>query len=108
MPRIPEGMRRLPRKPSNRYFIVMVKFFFHHQLISLTTKIRHALKSADIMLRFQLYNVPCHHDERPTTCIAVQCLLKRDEMDNPQEKSEDLESYVYLKCIECNLQPKEV
>jgi exopolysaccharide biosynthesis predicted pyruvyltransferase EpsI len=104
MTRIPECVLRLPRNPSNRYFIVMIEFFFHHQLISMTTVIQHALKSADIMLRFQLDNVPCHREERPTTCTALKCLRKQDEMDNPQKRSEDLESYVYcLKCSECNL-----
>jgi hypothetical protein len=81
----------------------MIKFFFHHELISLTTMIQHALKAADITL----YNVPCHREERPTTCTALKCLHKRDEMDNPQKRSEDPESYVYcLKCSECDLQPK--
>jgi len=79
-------------------------------MISLTTKIQHALKSLDITLRFQLCNVPCRLDERPTTCTAVHCLHKRDEeLDNPQENSKDLESYVDgVKCSECNLQSKDI
>jgi hypothetical protein len=79
-------------------------------MISLTTKVQHALKFLDIILRFQLYNVPCRVEERPTTRTAVHCLHKQDEeMNNPQENSKDLESYVYgVKCSECNLQPKEV
>lgn len=86
----------------------MVKIFFNQQMISLTTKIQHALKSLD-MLRFQLCNVPCL-EERPTTRTAVHCLHKRgEEVDDPQENSKDLESYVDgVKCSECNLQSKEV
>ena len=110
MTRIPKCMLRLPRHHSNRYFIVLVKIFFNWQMISLPTKIWHALKSLDIMLGFLLCNVPCRLEERPTTCTAVLCLHERDEeMDNPQKNSKDLESYVdCVKCSECNLQSKEV
>jgi hypothetical protein len=81
----------------------MVKIFFNQQMISLTTKIQHALKSLD-MLRFQLCNLPCRLEERATTCTAVHCLHKQDEeMDDPQENSKDLESNVDgVKCSECN------
>jgi len=108
MTRIPKCVLRLPRHHSNRYFVV-VEIFFSQQMISVTTKILHALKSLDIMFRFQLCNIPCHLEERPTTCTAVHCLHKLDEeMDNPQENSQDLESYVDgVKCSECNLQSKE-
>ena len=110
MTRIPKCMLRLPRRLSNRYFIVLVKIFFNQQMISLPTKIQHAPKSLDIMLRFLLCNVPCCLEERPTTRTVVHCLHKRDEeMDNPQENSKDLESYVNgVKCSECNLQSKEI
>ena len=50
-------MLRLPRHHRNRYFIVMVKIFFNQQMISLPTKMQHALKSLDIMLRFLLCNM---------------------------------------------------
>ena len=79
-------------------------------MISLTTKVQHALKFLDIMVRFQLCNVPCRLEETPTSRTAVYCLHKRDEeMGNPQEYSKDLESYVDgVKCGERNLLSKEV
>jgi len=108
MTRIPKRVLRLPRHLSNRYLVV-VKIFFNQQMISVTTEIQHALKSLDIMFRFQLCNIPCHLEEGPTTCTSVHCQHKLDEeMDNPQENSQDLESYVDgVKCSECNLQSKE-